>query len=685
MDSELLVSEFNFPSAYEVLKHKNYQGVVSSYFSFFHFRKDALYQFPLIDTMHISSEPRAQVSFNLLTFTQNISISHTLQLLHASSPFKKSSSLPDIFKGQESNEAPINSIATSIEDNFVKCTDKGESTTGFLEVPQFPRRSITPSIESSRPGLDSFEKNAIRDIHLRYIAKGKDNLYSSITPNNSYLDAQGDRTGKSIENEVELNSHFSIKLSRVSSICEDITENWGSIIAPRMSEAEERFISPSIVLERTMSIDYGEECFSFVEEGVVQAVKDFNPSESPASKNLLLSSKFRWEVGIPNPNSPILRKMVICESPDISEPSLYIIASICLVGFTSALSLEYSNIEAVNKACIDYHKEAFTTKSLFSEKVVLSLSKLEVMYLSCGFEHCALVTARGKVMTWGYGSSGCLGHGSILSSNHPKEVADIKDDCVVYLECGGYHTVAVTEIGEAIVWGRGDVHQLGLAHRQLCKDEMGYVAFRPCKLSYFSVRGLKLKAVACGESHTLLLDSEGKIFSFGWGQHGQLGVHRSQLTPQLMTQEIVCVKTLQKKAIKISAGSIFSACLNEAGEVWVWGSGAQGELGLGPSVKKSEEPVKVEGINEFIVDIVCGENYMICVAASGRVLGWGQGRAGIFSSQDKNFPVGTEIICSFPKILGETDIAHHFVVQNYSRNIISSQEYHGIVNAMKHC
>lgn len=656
--------ENEYPTAYEVFKNPSYQGLATSFQTFLHFRKDALYQFPIIDTLSSYSEPHAQVSFQLLTFSQNTNIHQTLVELHSSSPFKKSLNYPELVQFHETNEAPMNSIMTITDDQSGFDTKKGES--GFLQVPQMPRRSITPNVENACPGLSSFEKNAIRDIHLRYFAKGKDNLYNSITPNLSYLEEEPD--GKEVLG----------KASRVNSIYEDITDNWGSIIVPRLSEADERFVSPSFLLDRTLDIT--DDCFSFIEEGSIQAVRYFNPSESPASKNLL-ASKFQWEVDIPNPYSPILRKMVICESYDISEPTLLIICSICLVGFTSSLSLEFSNFEALNKACIDYHKEMFTTRSLFSEKIVATLSKLDVSYLSCGFEHCALVTSSGKVMTWGYGSSGCLGHGNNLSSAQPKEINDLKDECVIYLECGGYHTVAISVSGEAIVWGRGDVHQIGLAHRQLCKDEMGYVAFRPCKLSYFNVRNIKLKSVACGESHTILLDNEGKIHSFGWGQHGQLGVPRSQLTPQLMTQEIITIKTLTKKCVKVSAGSIFSACLNEIGEVWVWGSGSQGQLGLGPMVKKSEEPVKVDGIHEFIVDIVCGENYLICIGANGKVLGWGQGKAGVFSSQDKSYPVGSEIICSFPKVLGETDNAHHFVV--HGRKGISSQEYLAIADAMK--
>ena len=39
---------------------------------------------------------------------------------------------------------------------------------------------------------------------------------------------------------------------------------------------------------------------------------------------------------------------------------------------------------------------------------------------SCGEEHCALLTADGKVYTWGYGNDGQLGHKERTNTNQPK-------------------------------------------------------------------------------------------------------------------------------------------------------------------------------------------------------------------------------------------------------------------------
>lgn len=69
-----------------------------------------------------------------------------------------------------------------------------------------------------------------------------------------------------------------------------------------------------------------------------------------------------------------------------------------------------------------------------------------VTWLSCGFEHCIAVTKSGSVLTWGYGASGCLGHGDYISLLNPKLVtaSGLHTKTVVFAESGGYHSGVVT-------------------------------------------------------------------------------------------------------------------------------------------------------------------------------------------------------------------------------------------------
>jgi alpha-tubulin suppressor-like RCC1 family protein len=69
-----------------------------------------------------------------------------------------------------------------------------------------------------------------------------------------------------------------------------------------------------------------------------------------------------------------------------------------------------------------------------------------VTWVSCGFEHCLALTIFGTVASWGYGASGCLGHGNYISYTSPKLLTQggIQNHFITYIECGGYHNAAIS-------------------------------------------------------------------------------------------------------------------------------------------------------------------------------------------------------------------------------------------------
>ena len=101
------------------------------------------------------------------------------------------------------------------------------------------------------------------------------------------------------------------------------------------------------------------------------------------------------------------------------------------------------------------------------------LSETAITWISCGFEHIACLTQQGGVLSWGFGGSGCLGHGSYVSYSRPKVLATLKNKPCCYVECGGYHTAALSPEGEVFLWGRADIGQLGLPRAALTQDTMG--------------------------------------------------------------------------------------------------------------------------------------------------------------------------------------------------------------------
>lgn len=75
--------------------------------------------------------------------------------------------------------------------------------------------------------------------------------------------------------------------------------------------------------------------------------------------------------------------------------------------------------------------------------------------------------------------------------------------------------------------------------------------------------------------------------------------------------------------MQLETGGFFSAALTEHGEVYAWGRGLSGELGVGEK-KHSDEPVQVEGLRgKKVIQISCGGSACAAVTADGELYLWG--------------------------------------------------------------
>ncbi|OMJ84646.1 hypothetical protein SteCoe_14163 [Stentor coeruleus] len=408
---------------------------------------------------------------------------------------------------------------------------------------------------------------------------------------------------------------------------------------------------------------------SGIDEGSVHISTRLFLPKACASKNILTSTPKEINIfddfpvfvkdislmlpDIPNVLSPIYRKIVFCAS--VSNPrNLEIKNAVTCTGFIACPIIEFSNLESHSRGIIQYRENKVIR--LISERIAFDMLTRQVSWMSFGFEHCCLLTTEGEVYSWGYGASGCLGQGHLLSCTFPTLISHLPKS--TYIESGAYHTVAITESEEIYVWGRGDVNQLGIPEKNLQKDHLGCFTSLPTKIELFGSK--KIKGTACGEAHTLVIDNEGALYSFGWAEDGQLGLPNNWIKDKYMSfspRRVIYLK--HKKVVKASAGAIFSLALTDSGEIYIWGNGELGQLGLGNTVKKMEFPSIVTSLEkEIIVDAVCGEAHVICVSKAGTLYGWGQGLAGIFEMRGNQFPYGSDVVCNLPRRLAELDISH---------------------------
>lgn len=140
-----------------------------------------------------------------------------------------------------------------------------------------------------------------------------------------------------------------------------------------------------------------------------------------------------------------------------------------------------------------------------------------IRQVACGGMHTLSLTESGKVYSYGCNDDGALGRvtdGDEKLESTPT-IVNISDK-VLKISAGDSHGAALTDKSEVLIWGnfRDENGMVGLM-----PESEGKATFQPTRVKLDK----KLKDIASGANHMLLLDTDGVVYSFGVGDHGQLG------------------------------------------------------------------------------------------------------------------------------------------------------------------
>ncbi|CAI9771883.1 unnamed protein product [Fraxinus pennsylvanica] len=219
------------------------------------------------------------------------------------------------------------------------------------------------------------------------------------------------------------------------------------------------------------------------------------------------------------------------------------------------------------------------------------------------------------VCSWGRGEDGQLGHGDADDRFTPTKLSALDGLEIVSVACGADHTTAYSESQSQVYsWGWGDFGRLGHG------NSSDLFSPQPIK----SLQSLQIKQIACGDSHCLAVTMKGEVLSWGRNQNGQLGLGTTE--DSLLPQKI---EAFQGVSIKmIAAGAEHTAAVTEDGDLYGWGWGRYGNLGLGDRNDRliPEKVSSVEG--EKIILVACGWRHTISVSSSGSVYTYGWSKYG---------------------------------------------------------
>ncbi|CAH0559022.1 unnamed protein product [Brassicogethes aeneus] len=226
--------------------------------------------------------------------------------------------------------------------------------------------------------------------------------------------------------------------------------------------------------------------------------------------------------------------------------------------------------------------------------------------------HTLALTEAGIVYSWGDGDYGKLGHGNCATHKQPERIAGpFLEKTIKYINAGYRHSAAITDDGKLYTWGEGDHGRLGLGDSK--------ARHAPTLVAEINDAGM----VACGSSHTLVVSNDGKtVWSFGSGDNGKLG--HGEIA---MVYKPKVIEALHGMIVrKVCAGTTFSIALTSQGQVYTWGSGPI--LGLGSADAIYLHPQLVDIMPHRVVEISVGDTHCLTLTDEHVVFAWGTNSMG---------------------------------------------------------
>ncbi|KAJ9577236.1 hypothetical protein L9F63_006210 [Diploptera punctata] len=288
-------------------------------------------------------------------------------------------------------------------------------------------------------------------------------------------------------------------------------------------------------------------------------------------------------------------------------------------------------------------------------KKINSLSSHHVTQISCGWDSSLAVTKDGELFVWGSNTYGQLGipKSKVQYSNIPIKI-DVPE--ITSVSSGLRHTVMITKDGKVLVCGNGRKGQLGLI------DDNGETIQQLEQPK--EVPGMRnIHSAVCGQHHTIVLTSDGRLYGWGDNKHGQLGLNPI-LHPTLSSpKEIENLPHELNLNSKLFSGWTHIAILTENGKVINWGRNTYGQLGCHEFKRPASwKPIIMDNIG-YVKQLAVGSEHNIAILDSGQMISWGwneHGNCGVGNDDDVRVPtlIGTSM--DHPGVLVGSGAGHSF-------------------------
>ncbi len=227
-----------------------------------------------------------------------------------------------------------------------------------------------------------------------------------------------------------------------------------------------------------------------------------------------------------------------------------------------------------------------------------------------GTGHSLAIKSDGTLLSWGEDSNGQLGDDEpLVNKSTPVAISDTKN--IVAIAAGYTHSLALQSDGTLLSWGRDNDGQLG-------DDTAPADKHTPVSVSTAN----NIIAIAAGGNTSFALKSNGTLLSWGSDIIGQLGDDST-----IANKPTPVAVSGANNIIAIAAGGLFALALKSDGTLLSWGQDTNGQLGDDSTIANKPTPVPVSGASD-VISIAAGSDFSLAIKSDGTLLSWGSDTEG---------------------------------------------------------
>ncbi|OJK05129.1 hypothetical protein ASPACDRAFT_74652 [Aspergillus aculeatus ATCC 16872] len=232
----------------------------------------------------------------------------------------------------------------------------------------------------------------------------------------------------------------------------------------------------------------------------------------------------------------------------------------------------------------------FSPDTKFQRTPILIPGLEKVTELAAGAQHLMALTSSGQVFTWGCEEQNQLGR-RISGRLHGKLESLVPGKCalpsgVVSIGTGSYHSFAVRKNGHVHAWGSNNFGQTAVP---MSAGQSDAVVLYPTEVKSFREFN-KIVSICGGKDHSIAVTEDGKCLTWGRVDNKALGlaladmpaddlVHDEHDRPRILTKATPLVDIKDEHIVFATASSDHSFAITKDGKAYSWGFNVQRQAG----------------------------------------------------------------------------------------------------------